>query len=45
MSEEKPVVDEPPPFLGVWPRVYLFVVVYLAALIGSFYLFTVRFAP
>ena len=25
--------DEPPPFLGSWPRVYTVVLVYLAALI------------
>jgi hypothetical protein len=32
--------DDPPPFLGTWRRVYIAVLVYLAALIGVFYLFT-----
>lgn len=44
-SEEKPVIDEPPPFLGSWPRVYVMVVCYLGALIALFYLFTRRYAP
>lgn len=37
--------DEPPPFLGSWPRVYIFVIVYLFALIGAFYAFTLAFKP
>ena len=37
--------DDPPPVLGTWPRVYIFVIVYLFALIGVFYAFTVHFAP
>jgi hypothetical protein len=45
MEEEKPVVDEPPPVLGTWPRVYAFVVGYLAVLIALFYLFTKLFEP
>jgi hypothetical protein len=53
MDAEKPVdersedsiVDEPPPVLRTWPRVYAFVVGYLAVLIFLFYLFTKRFAP
>ncbi len=40
-----PPDDDPPPVLGTWPRVYGFVIVYLAALIGAFYAFTVHFAP
>ncbi len=39
------MTDEPPPVLGTWRRVYVFVIVYLACLIGAFYLFTVHFAP
>jgi hypothetical protein len=32
--------EEPPPILGTWPRVYLFVVLYLVTLIGLFAWFT-----
>lgn len=32
--------DEPPPFLGSWPKVYAAVAAYLAALILLFHLFT-----
>jgi len=32
-------VEEPPPFLGAWRRVYAAVVVYLAASIALLYLF------
>jgi hypothetical protein len=45
MEDEKRVIDEPPPVLGSWPRVYAFVVGYLAVLISLFYLFTKHFAP
>ncbi len=45
MSDEKPVIDEPPPFLGTWPRVYIMVVCYLAVLITVFYFFTRSYAP
>jgi hypothetical protein len=38
-SVERPVADEPPPFLGSWSRVYLAVVCYLAVLIALFYWF------
>jgi len=38
-EQMKHTVDEPPPFLGTWRRVYIFVVCYLAALIFLFYLF------
>jgi hypothetical protein len=41
----KPVIDEPPPFLGTWPRVYIMVIGYLAVLIGLFFAFTKAFAP
>ena len=37
--------DQPPPFLGTWKRVYLFVVLYLFALIALFYWFTRTYAP
>ncbi|MGC9950302.1 MAG: hypothetical protein ABSF64_28380 [Bryobacteraceae bacterium] len=36
--------DEPPPFLGTWPRVYAGVAVYLALLIALCYAFTRAFA-
>jgi hypothetical protein len=32
--------DEPPPFLGTWPRVYRAVLVYLVFVIFGFYVFT-----
>ncbi len=37
---ERPVGEEPPPFLGTWRRVYIGVLLYLASLIGLFYVFT-----
>lgn len=37
--------EEPPPFLGSWKRVHIFVVVYLACLIAGFYVFSRAFAP
>lgn len=43
--DSHPIPDEPPPVLGTWPRVYVFVLLYLAAVILGFYLFTVHFAP
>ncbi len=39
-SPERPIVDDPPPFLGSWRRVYIGVLIYLASLIGLFYIFT-----
>lgn len=39
------VSDEPPPFLGKWPRVYAAVLLYLALLIAAFYAFARVFAP
>jgi hypothetical protein len=44
-QDQRQIPDEPPPILGTWPRVYAVVLVYLAAVIFSFYLFTVHFAP
>ena len=34
---------DPPPFLGTWPRVYLFIAIYLVLLITVLYAFTVHF--
>ena len=31
--------DEPPPFLGTWPRLYAAVLLYLVVLIALFYWF------
>jgi hypothetical protein len=44
-SDEKPILDEPPPALGTWPRVYTAVLIYLAAVIVIFFLLTRRLAP
>jgi hypothetical protein len=44
-QDEKPILDEPPPVLGTWSRVYIFVLCYLAAVIAAFYWFTVHYAP
>jgi hypothetical protein len=30
--------DDPPPFLGAWPRVYAAILIYLALLIALFYI-------
>lgn len=43
--ERTEVADEPPPFLGRWPRVYAAVLSFVAALIVLFYLFTRAFRP
>jgi hypothetical protein len=40
MPEPRDVADEGPPFLGTWRRVYTAVLIYLAAIIVVFYLFT-----
>jgi hypothetical protein len=45
MPAEKPVIDEPPPFLGTWRRVYIMVICYLASLIALFWVFTRWFRP
>jgi hypothetical protein len=42
-QKRRAVSDEPPPFLGKWSRVYAAVLLYLAALILLFYLFTKAF--
>jgi hypothetical protein len=42
-SEE--ILDEPPPVLGRWSRVYAVILAELALVILAFYLFTVYFAP
>ena len=36
--------EDPPPFLGTWPRVYAAVVIYLIILIALFHAFTRAFA-
>ena len=36
---QRHAVEEPPPFLGTWGRVYAAVLLYLALLILAFYLF------
>jgi hypothetical protein len=41
---QREVADEPPPFLGAWSRVYIAVVIYLAALITLFYWFARSFS-
>lgn len=38
-------LEEPPPLLGAWRRVYLAVIGWLALLILLFYSFARRFAP
>ena len=38
------VADDPPPVLGTWPRVYAFVLVYLAVVIFCFWLFERAFS-
>ena len=43
-SNRREMPDEPPPFLGTWPRVYTAVIVYLALLIALCYVFTRAFA-
>jgi hypothetical protein len=42
---EKVVLDEPPPFLRTWGRVYGFVLAFLAAVIFLAWLFTKHYAP
>jgi len=43
MPHPRDVPDEPPPFLGTWSRVYCGILVYLAVVIGAFYLFTLAY--
>src|SRR5689334_14577160 len=42
---QRTIIDEPPPFLGTWKRVYWAVIFYLACVIGLFYWFTRSFSP
>ena len=44
-DEPREIADEPPPLLGTWPRVYRFVLAYLAVVIFLFYVFTKLLAP
>ena len=44
-ERERQVVDEPPPVLGSWPKVYRFVLIYLAVVIALFYWFTAAYRP
>jgi hypothetical protein len=46
MSERpnKEILDEPPPFLGEWRNVYVFVLCWLAVVILAFYIFSRAFA-
>ena len=43
MPDPREIPDEPPPFLGTWRRVYAAVLIYLAALIAAFYVFSRSF--
>ena len=36
MKDRQHILDEPPPFLGTWPRVYRMVLLYLAAVVFLF---------
>jgi hypothetical protein len=42
---DKVILDEPPPFLRTWGRVYRFVLIYLAVIIFLAWLFTKYYAP
>ena len=42
---QRDVKDEPPPFLGTWPKVYRFVLIYVGCVIALFYWFTRSYAP
>ena len=42
---DKVILDEPPPFLRTWKRVYRFVLIYLAVIIFLAWLFTKYYAP
>ena len=43
MGPPRDTSDGPPPFLGTWRRVYIAVLVYLAALLAAFSVFTRAF--
>jgi hypothetical protein len=44
-ADDDEIPDDPPPVFGAWPRLYRAVLIYLAALIGVFYLFQRMAAP
>lgn len=44
MTDQREILDEPPPFLRTWARVYRFVLIYLAAVIFLFWLFTKHYS-
>jgi len=44
MTDRREMLDEPPPFLGAWRRVYAAVIVYLVLLIALCYTFTRAFS-
>lgn len=41
---KRTVIDEPPPFLGTWRRIYAVVAVYLVVLIALFRWFSQAFS-
>jgi hypothetical protein len=43
-TDRKQILDDPPPILGTWRRLYTVVLVYLALIIVSFYVFTRAFS-
>jgi len=43
-ADRSEVPDDPPPFLGSWRNVYIAILIYLALLIASFYVFTQAFS-
>ena len=43
MTPDRLPPDEPPPFLGTWPRVYVAILVYLVVVIALSYAFTRAF--
>lgn len=43
IDAEREAKDEPPPFLGSWPRVYTAVLCYLLLLIAALYALTLMF--
>jgi hypothetical protein len=45
VSPERHIADEPPPFLGNWPRVYAMVLAYWALLIVGLYILTRALTP
>jgi hypothetical protein len=45
MDDPRPLDDEPPPILGTWRGVYIFVLCELACVIALFYWFTAAYRP